>query len=118
MLEAELEAIERVQREMNPSREFKSEVHQRGEGGYDVSPVEEGDPHSVDFKLAPRSLVTLVHSHPTEAGLGKEAGSWDRNVATNVPVNVITVYPGGAVTRIDTRGTVYELKGGVFVPRP
>lgn len=117
MLEAELEAIERVREAMHPAKEFKSEIHQRTGEPYEVTPAEEGSPHDVEFKIR-RTLVTVVHSHTTDAGFGKERSSKDRNTATGVPVNVITVYPGGAVTRIDTRGNVFELKGDTFVPLP
>lgn len=116
LLKAELEAIRRIRERVSRSREFKSEIHQRKKG-YEVGPAEEGSPHNVNFKIR-RTLVTVVHSHTSDTDFGSERGSRDQNTARNAPANVITVYPGGAVTRIDTRGNVTQLKGGEFVPLP
>jgi len=109
--------VNRVREAAHPAKEFSSEIHQRSEGGYEVTPAKEGDAHSAKFTVV-RTMVTIVHSHTSDAGLGSERGSRDQNVARGAQVNVITVYPGGAVSRIDTRGNVSDLKGGSFVPRP
>lgn len=110
-----LDGIKEVQQKMHGAKEFSTEVHQRN-GGVDRTPVKEGEPHSVKVTMA-RTLTTVIHSHPTNSGLGNEAGSWDRNVAVNAPVDVITVYPNGQVTRINTRGVVADLRGTRFVTR-